>query len=101
MTTNPLYNALSAIAYIAGIISMIFFAPVIFGEGQDSIFISMVMLALLVLSVCVMAYLFFYRPMIMILDGQREQGVKLFMHTVGLFAAGTVMLLLIAIVASR
>jgi hypothetical protein len=100
MTTNPFYNALLAIAYIAGIMTLVFFAPSIIMGPKESIFIPMGMLALLVLSVAVMAYLFFYRPVMMLLDGEREKAVKLFLHTVGIFAGATAIVFLISIIVS-
>lgn len=89
MTKNPFYNASFAIAYIIGIVTLASFAPTLFGSQKDNILMPMGMLALLVLSVAVMAYLFFYQPVIMLLDGERTNAVKLFLQTVGVFAIGT------------
>jgi hypothetical protein len=92
MSPNPLYNALAAVVYIVGIVSLITFviAP---GDGPEpSVLIPMMMLSLLVLSVAVMAYLFFYQPIIMLLDGKRQEAVKFFLNTVGIFACSIVVL---------
>ena len=93
MTTNPFINAGLALAYIAGLVSILFYwSP---DEPRDpSILFPIAALSLLVLSVSVMAYLFFYKPVLMLLDGQREQAVKLFLHTVGAFAGVTLLVLL-------
>jgi len=100
MTKNPLYNALCAILYIVGVVSLVFLASSgVLGE-KESIFIPMGMLALLVLSVSVMAYLFFYQPVLLLLDGEREKAAKLFLQTVGIFAGATAVVLLIAIAVS-
>lgn len=101
MTKNPFYNATFAIAYIIGIVTLASFAPILFGNQKDNILMPMGMLALLVLSVAVMAYLFFYQPVIMLLDGERTNAVKLFLQTVGIFAGATVVVLLISILVSR
>lgn len=101
MTRNPFYNALLAIAYIVGIVSLISLAPHAFASEKDNIFIPMGMLSLLVLSVAVMAYLFFYEPVILLLDGKRDAAVKLFLHTIGIFAGIIVVVFLISILVSR
>lgn len=100
MTTNPLYNAMLAIAYIVAIVTLIFFVSSTVMGPEESIFIPIGMLALLVLSVAVMAYLFFYRPVMMLLDGEREKAVKLFLHTVYIFAGATVLVLVVSIILS-
>jgi hypothetical protein len=53
------------------------------------------MLSLLVLSVSVMAFLFFYQPVVLLLDGKREEALAFFLRTVGTFAAGTILLALV------
>lgn len=101
MTKNPFYNALFAIAYIIVLITLVFFAPSVVMGQKESIFIPMGMLGLLVLSVALMAYLFFYQPVLMLIEGEREKAVKLFLQTVGIFAVATAMVLLISVIVSR
>lgn len=98
MKASPLHNALLAIAYIVGIVSVMFIATSSVGDSDDSIFFPMGMLSLLVLSVAVMAYLFFYQPIIMILDGEREKAVTFFLKTVGIFAVATALVFIVATV---
>ena len=100
MTANPFYNAVFALAYIVVLVTLIFSTTHFQGFPQESFMYPMVMLALLVLSVAMMAFLFFYQPVIMLLDGHREKAVKLFLQTVGSFAIGIVALLLTALVVS-
>ncbi len=59
------------------------------------------MLSLLVLSVSVMAFLFFYQPVIMLLEGKRQEAVTFFFKTVATFAIATALILLISIFASK
>jgi hypothetical protein len=101
MTRNPFYNALFAIAYIMILITCMFLAPTVVGAQKDSIFIPMGMLSLLVLSVALMAYLFFYQPVLMLIEGQKQKAVKLFLQTVGIFAIGTGLVLVGALIFSR
>jgi hypothetical protein len=97
MTTNPFYNALFAIGYIVVLVSGVMLGPKLVAAPNESILYPMVMLSLLVLSVALMAYLFFYQPVVMLLDGKRDQAAKLFLHTVGIFAAAIIILLLVAL----
>ena len=99
MTTNPFYNALLAITYIVALVSGAILGPRLLGGPEESIIYPMLGLAVFTLSAAVMAYLFFYQPVIMFLDGQREKGVKLFLQTIGVFAVGTIILLLISLTA--
>ena len=101
MTPNSFSNALFALAYIVALVSAIMSTPVIFPDFKDNLFTPMGMLALLVLSVALMAYLFFYQPVIMLLDGKREQAVRFFLRTVGIFAGGTVLIFFISLIVSR
>ena len=96
MKANPFINALLASAYIIGVVSILFLTTSSVGDRDDSIFIPMAMLSLLVLSVTVMAYLFFYHPIVMLLDGERQKAVTFFLKTVGVFAVATALIFLIA-----
>lgn len=82
---NPYLNALAASAYIIGVVSVITSLSGL-APQQDNIMMPMAMLSLLVLSVATMGFLFFYRPLIMILDGKREEAVGFFLREIGTFA---------------
>lgn len=99
MTHNPLYNALLAIGYIALVVSVLFFGSAIAGE-PDNILMPMGMLAVFVLSAAMMAFIFFYRPVIMLLDGKRDEAVKLFLTTVAYFAGFTILVVAASILIS-
>ena len=99
MTPNPFYNAGLALLYIAGVVTLIFTIGNLGGE-QESIFIPMSMISLLVLSVAVMGYLFFYTPVTMLLDGKRTEAIRLFWQTVGVFACGVLALFVVSYVVS-
>lgn len=101
MTTNPFYNALLAIAYIVTIVSLMFFGSHFISNQGASILYPISALSVLTLSVAVMAYLFFYRPVLMLINGERERGVKLFLHTIGVFAGITAIVLLISLFVNR
>ena len=92
MTTNPFYNALFAISYIITLVTSLLIGPRFLGGPEESIFYPMLGLSVFVLSAALMSYLFFYQPVIMLLDGKREEGVKLFLQTIGIFAVGIALL---------
>ncbi len=102
MSQKPIYNALAALAYIMLLITGLFWAPHFFHAAQeDTVFAPIIMLSLLVLSVALMAYLFFYQPLLLLLDGKKEEGIKFFLRTVGAFAVGTVTIIVVALISSR
>lgn len=90
---NPLLNAISALAYISGIVLIIN----VIGTLQlpsNQIIIPIIMLSLFTLSAAIMGYLFCYQPLILYLDGKKKEAVKLFLQTVGIFALGILGILL-------
>lgn len=90
MTTNPFYNALLALGYVLFVVTLINIATHFAGPGPDNNFFAPVaMLSLLTLSASVMAYVFFYQPLVLFLDGKRKEGARLFLQTVGIFAGLT------------
>ena len=99
MSTNPIYNAILAIAYIALLVSGVFYgSEYLDGVIQETIFLPMGFLATFVLSAALMGYLFLYQPLLMLLDGRKEEAVKLFLKTVGAFAVATALVILTALV---
>ena len=100
MTTNPFYNALLAIAYIVGLVSIAFLGPRLLGGPEESIIYPMLGLSVFVLSAAIMAYLFFYQPILMLIDGQREKAIKLFLHTVAIFGVAIMLMILASVIVS-
>jgi len=86
MTSKPFFHAGLAALYILGVVGLMNVMMLVLGEGEDSAFMPVVMLSLLVLSVSVMAYLFFYKPIVLYGEAKKEEAVKFFLHTVGYFA---------------
>lgn len=88
MTRNPILNAGTAALYIGALVSGIFYAPHLFGDGdQFGIVIPIVMLSLFVLSAAVMGTLFLLHPLLLCFEGNPRGGARLFLQTVGSFAA--------------
>lgn len=93
MSKNPLINALSASAYIILIVSIMTFVTQPLKNKPDTFFTPITFLSVLTLSVAVMAYLFFYQPLQLFIDGRKKEAVNLFVKTVGIFAVITAVIL--------
>jgi hypothetical protein len=93
MSKNPIINAVSASAYIIlGVLVMTFMTEPLRNK-PDTFFAPIVFLSMLTLSVAVMAFLFFYQPIMLFIEGKKKEAVNFFIKTVGIFAAITVVFL--------
>ena len=95
MTKNPLINALGASVYIVLVITVMTFVTQSLQNKPDTFFAPIVFLSLLTLSVAVMAFLFFYQPLMLFIEGKKKAALNLFVKTLGIFAAVTVILLVL------
>ena len=95
MTKNPIINALAASTYIGLVVTLMNFISQTLGSKPDSAFASIAFLSLLTLSVSIMAYLFFYQPLVLIIDGKKKEAIHLFVRTVGVFGAITAVALIL------
>ena len=86
MSKNPIINALSASVYIIVVVSIMTLISKTLGSKPDTFFAPIVFLSLLTLSVTVMAYLFFYQPIQLFIEGKKKDALNLFAKTVGFFA---------------
>lgn len=89
MTRNPFINALSAVAYIGLVVTLINFVSRTQNNKPDTAFAPVAALSLFTLSAAVMAYLFFYQSVLLLIDGDKKNAVNLFLKTVGFFAVFT------------
>ena len=95
MSKNPLINALGASAYIFLIVSVMTFVTQPLRNKPDTFFAPITALFVLTLSVAVMAFLFFYQPLLLLIDGKKKEAVGLFVKTVGIFAVITTIVLIL------
>lgn len=91
-------NAVLAAVYVVGISLFLHLGPILFGEGEDSLLIPIMMLSLFVLSAAVMGYLFLGQPILRYLEGDRQGAVNGFLQTVGFFALFVFLAVLLALV---
>lgn len=89
MSKNPIINAVSASAYIILVASIINLVSSAQKNKPDTFFAPVAFLSLLTLSAAIMAYLFFYQPLQLFIDGKKKEAVRLFMQTVGIFGSIT------------
>ena len=92
MSKNPLINALGASGYIFLVVSIMTLVSQTQSNKPDTFFAPMAVLFMLTLSAAVMAYLFFYQPLLLVIDGKKKEAVSLFVRTIGIFAAITVVI---------
>ncbi len=95
MSKQPLLNALSAAIYIFLVVSVMTYVTQPLQDKPDTFFAPITVLFVLTLSVAVMAYLFFYQPLLILLDGNKKAAVNLFAKTVGYFAVFTIVVLVL------
>ena len=92
MTKNPFINALSALAYIILVGTVMNFVSHTQRNKPDTIFAPIAILSLLTLSAALMGYFFLYQPMQLYLDGKKKEATSLFVRTILVFAAITVVI---------
>lgn len=98
MLKNPYINAAAALVYIALVVGGITIVERITPEGSsDIVLVPIAMLSLLVLSVAIMAVLFFYQPLALFLDGKRAEALAFFVKTLATFAVVTAVLLVTSV----
>lgn len=89
MTKNPLLNALGASAYIVLVVSIMEYVSATQADTPDTVFAPMLFVSLLSLSVAVMAWAFFYQPVLLLLGGKKKEASRLLVQTIGSFAVLT------------
>ncbi len=93
MTKNPIVNAISALGYIVLVVSVMTMVTQPLRNKPDTFFAPIVMLTVFTLSAAVMAYIFFYQPFQLFIEGKKKQAADLFVGTIGTFAIFTVVVL--------
>lgn len=89
MSKNPLLNALGASGYIILVVSVMTLLSQTQKNKPDTFLAPVLFLSLFTLSVAVMAFVFFYQPLRLFLEGKRKRAVNLFLQTVVVFACIT------------
>ncbi|MCR4277690.1 MAG: hypothetical protein NUV85_01590 [Candidatus Berkelbacteria bacterium] len=88
MSTKPFLNALVAAGYI-GVIVTILFNTEKFGAQEFGVIAPITFLSLLVLSVALMGYLFFYQPARLMIEGKPQEAGRFLLSTIASFVGIT------------
>lgn len=89
MKWNPFSNALGAAGYIWGVALFFQYLSLTQGDKPDSFMAPVGALSLLVFSVALMAFLFFYHPAILLIDNKKKEALSYFLKTLAIFGALT------------
>lgn len=91
---NPYLNALLAFSYIAVVVTFINSAEHRFFDSVPEIFSGMLMLSLLVFSVALMGFLFFFKPVQLCFEKQYQEATVFFVKTIAAFGIAVTLVLL-------
>lgn len=95
MIKSPYISALLASSYIVLLVSGVYFTSKYESEVRFEIVLPMIVLSILVMSVAIMAYLFFFRPLVLLLENKVKESARHFLTTLFSFAGSTAVLGLI------
>ena len=97
MKWNPLINALAATTYITLAVTLIHFLESIRHNTPDTFIDGIGALSLLVFSAATMAFLFFYQPVILLLESKQAEAVSYFLKTLFIFGITTASIMALVI----
>ncbi len=89
MRWNPIFNAIGAAVYISGIATLLQFISNFHAHTPDAPLDAMAFLSLLVLSAVVMGFIFFYRPVELLIESRKREAILYFLKTLGYFGVIT------------
>lgn len=96
MNWNPLLNAVSAAIYITLVATFLRFIESIRHDTPDTIFDGIAAMSLFVFSAAVMAFLFFYQPVVRLSENKKAEALSYFLKTLGFFGLITATVLTLA-----
>jgi hypothetical protein len=92
--SNPYLHAIAASAYIWGIALFFHYLSATHHDTPDTWTAPVAALSILVFSVAVMGFLFFYRPVVLLIDKKQAEAVSFFLKTLATFGAITLVVIL-------
>lgn len=93
MRWNPFLNGAGATAYVWSIGLLINHIARLHHDTPDNMVGSIAAISLFTFSAAVMAFLFFYRPIMLLIADKKREAIVFFLKTIGVF--GTITLLVI------
>src|ERR1041384_2883538 len=85
MRWNPFVNALAAAAYIWGVGWLMDYITVTQQNTPYNIVDPIAAISLVVFSAAFMAFLFFYRPVVFLIENKKEEAISFFLKTLATF----------------
>jgi len=95
MTKTPFLNAVAATGYIFLVVSLINIVSQMQKNKPDTFLAPIAFLSVFTLSVTVMAFLFFYQPLQLFIEGKKKLAVNFFVQTMAIFAALTAVIVVL------
>lgn len=95
MKINPYTNAIYATTYICCIAIIFQYMSKNHQDVPGSIINPIVALSMLVFSVAFMSFIFFYKPVTLLLENKKDEALNFFLKTLGTFGIMTIGALLL------
>jgi hypothetical protein len=95
------YNAICAFSYISAAVFLLFRLQNPNVPDDKSIIVPMAILSLFVLSVAMMGYFFVWGPLELVIEGKKEESVKYFFTTIGIFVGMAFLVILYYLVVNN
>ena len=93
MKWNPLLSAGAASMYIGAVVLFLQFIESFRHDTPDTPIDVMGVISLFVFSAAVMAFLFFFQPVLLLIENKRAEALSYFLKTLGIFGMVTAVLL--------
>lgn len=93
MKWNPFVNALAAALYIGAVSVFMHFIQSLRHDTPDTLLDGVGIMSLFVFSAAVMSFLFFYQPVLKLIENKKAEALSYFLKTLGIFGAITVVVL--------
>lgn len=91
---QSLLYAVLAVSYVACIATLMNNAEGIVGNSEKGVLAPIGFLLLLVVSAATMGMLVFGKPVMLYIDGKKQESVKMVLYTIGIIATCTILLFL-------
>lgn len=96
MKLNPYISAAAAAAYIGLVVLFMRFIESLRHDTPDTYIDGLGVISLFVFSAAAMAFLFFYQPIVMLVENKKAEALSHFLKTLGAFGLLTVVVLALA-----
>jgi len=93
MKWTPFLNAMSAVTYIGAVTLFMQAIQSLRHDTPDTFLDGLGFISLFVFSAAIMTFLFFYQPVLMLVENKKTEAVSYFLKTLGIFGAVTIAIL--------